>query len=158
MFLNSRINSWLLLIFSGMKSTSGGHICQYLCLNLPALFNSINLHLHETSKTQSHGHTLDFVIFQNFYFSKIFGNIVLPLPFTTIPQPCLIASFSNESVLRRGWPKYWSFSFSTSPSNEYSGLICFRIDWFDLAVQGTLKSLLQHHGLKTLQPNSLVCT
>ena len=60
-----------------------------------------------------------------------------------------IRVFSKESVLRIRWPKYWSFSFSISPSNEYSGLISFRIDWFDLlTVQGTLKSLLQHHSLK----------
>ena len=60
-----------------------------------------------------------------------------------------IRAFSNESVLRIRWPKYWSFSFSISPSNEYSGLISFRADWFDLlAVQGTLKSLLQHHSSK----------
>ena len=57
--------------------------------------------------------------------------------------------FSNESALRIRWPKYWSFSFSGSPSNEYSGLIAFRMDWLDLlAVQGTLKSLLQHHSSK----------
>ena len=61
-----------------------------------------------------------------------------------------IRVFSKESVLRIRWPKYWSFSFSISPSNEYSGLISFRVDWFDLlAVQGTLKSLLQRHYLKT---------
>ena len=60
-----------------------------------------------------------------------------------------IRVFSNESVLRIRWPKYWSFSFSISPSNGYSGLISFRIDWFDLlAVQGTLKRLLQHHSSK----------
>ena len=60
-----------------------------------------------------------------------------------------IRVFSNESVLRIRWPKYWSFNFSISPSNEYSGLISFRMDWFDLlAVQGTLKSLLQHHSSK----------
>ena len=60
-----------------------------------------------------------------------------------------IRVFSNESILCIRWPKYWSFSFSISPSNEYLGLIPFRIDWFDLlAVQGTLKSLLQHHSLK----------
>ena len=60
-----------------------------------------------------------------------------------------IRVFSNESVLCIRWPKYWSFSFSMSPSNEYSGLISFRIDLFDLlAVQGTLKSLLQHHSSK----------
>ena len=57
--------------------------------------------------------------------------------------------FSNESVLHIRWPKYWSFSFSISPSNEYSGLISFRINWFDLlVVQGTPKSLLQHHCSK----------
>ena len=60
-----------------------------------------------------------------------------------------IRVFSNESVLRIRWPKYWSFSFSISPSNEYSGLISFRMDWLDLlAFQGTLKSLLQHHSSK----------
>ena len=60
-----------------------------------------------------------------------------------------IRVFPNESVLHIRWPKYWSFSFSISPSNEYSGLISFRIDWFDFfAVQGTLKSLLQHHSSK----------
>ena len=60
-----------------------------------------------------------------------------------------IRVFSNELVLHIRWPKYWSFSFSISPSNEYSGLISFRMDWFDLlAVQGTLKSLLQHHSSK----------
>ena len=60
-----------------------------------------------------------------------------------------IRVFSNETVLHIGWLKYWSFSFSNSPSSEYSRLISFRIDWFDLlAVQGTLKSLIQHHSLK----------
>ena len=60
-----------------------------------------------------------------------------------------IRVFSNQSVLHMRWPKYWSFSFSISPSNEYSGLIFFRMDWFDfLAVRGTLKSLLQHRSSK----------
>ena len=60
-----------------------------------------------------------------------------------------IRVFSKESALRIRWPKYWSFNFSISPSNEYSGLISFRINWFNpLAVQGTLKSLLQHHSSK----------
>ena len=67
-------------------------------------------------------------------------------------HPSIFASikvFSNESVLHIRWPKYWSFSFSISPSNEYSGLISFRMDWLDLlAVQGTLKSLLQHRSSK----------
>ena len=69
----------------------------------------------------------------------------LLLPPSIFPR---IRVFSNESALRIRWPKYWSFSFSISPSNEYSGLVSFRIDWFDLAVQGTLKSLLQHHSSK----------
>ena len=70
----------------------------------------------------------------------------LLLPPSIFPS---ISVFSNQSVLRIRWPKYWSFSFSTSPSNEYSGLISFRMDWFDfLVVQGTLKSLFQHHSSK----------
>ena len=75
----------------------------------------------------------------------IFYRPLLLLP-SIIPS---IRVFSNESVLRIRWPKYWSFSFSVSSSNEYLGLICFRMDWLDLlAVQGTLKSLLPHHSLK----------
>ena len=66
-----------------------------------------------------------------------------PLLLSVFPS---IRVFSNESALHIRWPKYWSFS--VSPSNEYSGLISFRIDWFDLPVQGTLKSLLQHHSSK----------
>ena len=70
----------------------------------------------------------------------------LLLPPSIFPN---IRVFSNESILLIRWPKYWSFNFSISPSNEYSGLISFRIDWLDLlAVQGTLKSILQHHSLK----------
>ena len=71
-------------------------------------------------------------------------------PLLLLPSiPPSIRVFSNESTLRIRWPKYWHFSFSISPSNEYSGLISFRMDWFDLlAVQGTLKSLLQHHSSK----------
>ena len=66
-----------------------------------------------------------------------------------LPIPPSIRVFSNESTLPMRWPKYWSFSFNISPSNEPSGLISFRMDWLDLlAVQGTLKSLLQHHSLK----------
>ena len=65
------------------------------------------------------------------------------------PIPPSIRAFSNESTLPMRWPKYWSFSFIISPSNEHPGLVSFRIDWLDLpAVQGTLKSLLQHHSSK----------
>ena len=69
----------------------------------------------------------------------------LLLPSSIFPS---IRVFSNESVPRIRWPKCWSFNFSISPSSEYSGLISFRIDWFDLAVQGSLNSLLQHHSSK----------
>ena len=72
---------------------------------------------------------------------------LLPLIFPSV------RIYSNESVLCIRWSKYWSFNFSISPSNEYSGLISFRIEWFDLAVQGTLKSLLQHHSSKA----SILC-
>ena len=78
------------------------------------------------------------------------NHLILCRPLLLLPSifPS-IRVFSNESVLRIRWPKYWSFSFSISPSNEYSGLISFRIDWFDLlVVQGTLKSLLQYHRPK----------
>ena len=79
----------------------------------------------------------------------IFWHSLL-LPPSIFPS---IRVFSNESVLRIRWPKYWSFSFNISPSNEYSGLISFRMGWLDLlAVQGTLKSLLQHHSWKASIP------
>ena len=84
-------------------------------------------------------------------------ELVMPSNYLILCRPLLLLSsifpsirvFSNESALSIRWPKYWSFSFSNSPSNEYSGLTSFRIHWFDLlAVQGTLKSLLQHHSSK----------
>ena len=82
---------------------------------------------------------------------------VVPSNHLILCRPLLLLSsifpsirvFSNETVLRIRWPKYWSFSFNISPPNEYSGLTSFRVDWFDLLdVQGTLKSLLQHHSSK----------
>jgi len=84
-------------------------------------------------------------------------ELVMPYNLLTLCRPLLlppsvfpsIRVFSNESVLHIRWPKYWSFHFSISPSNEYSGLISFRMDWLDLlAIQGTFKSLLQHHNSK----------
>ena len=83
-------------------------------------------------------------------------ELVIPSNHLILCHPLLLPSifpsirvFSNESVLHIRWPKYWSFSFSISPSNEYSGLTSFRIDWFDLlAVQGTLRSLSQQHSSK----------
>ena len=86
-----------------------------------------------------------------------YSHLILCCPLLLSPSIFPIRVFSNESVLHTRWPKYWSFSISISPSNEYSGLISFRINWFDLlAVQGTLKSLLQHHSSKAsiLQPST----
>ena len=78
------------------------------------------------------------------------SHLILYCPLLLLPPvPPSIRVFSNESTLRMSWPKYWSFSFSISPSKEIPGLISFRMDWLDLlAVQGTLKSLLQHHSSK----------
>ena len=79
------------------------------------------------------------------------NHLILCHPLLLLPPvPPSIRVFSSESALRIRWPKYWSFSFSISPSSEHPGLISFRLDWLDLlAVQGTLKSLLQHHSSKT---------
>ena len=78
------------------------------------------------------------------------SHLILCRPLLLLPTiPPSIRVFSNESTLHMRWPKYWSFSFSISPSKEYPELISFRMDWLDLlAVQGTLRSLLQHHSLK----------
>ena len=85
------------------------------------------------------------------------AELVMPSNHLTFCHPLFLLSstfpnirvFSNESALHIRWPKYWSFSFSISPSNEYSGLISFRVNWLDLlAILGTLKSLLQHHSSK----------
>ena len=78
------------------------------------------------------------------------SHLILCHPLLLLPLiPPSIRVFSNESTLRMRWPKYWSFSFSISPSNEHPGLISFRMDWLDLlAAEGTLKSLLQHHSSK----------
>ena len=84
-------------------------------------------------------------------------HLILCCPLLLLPSIFpIIRVFTNDSVLHIRWPKYWSFSFSISPSNEYSGFISFRMDWLDLlAVQGTLKSLLQHHSSK---PSVLWCS
>ena len=78
------------------------------------------------------------------------SHLILCHPLLLLPPiPPSIRVFSNESALGMGWPKYWTFSFSISPSNEHPGLISFRMDWLDLlVVQGTLKSLFQHHSSK----------
>jgi len=105
-----------------------------------------------TAWTAAHQASLSYIISRSlpklmFIESAMPSNLCHPLPLPSIFPSIRI--FSNESALCIRWPKYWSFSFSISPSNEYSGLISIRMDWFDLlAVQGTFKSLLQHHSLK----------
>ena len=106
-----------------------------------------------TPRTAAHQASLSFTISWSLL-KLMFIESVMPSNYLILcrkPPASVFSSirvFSNESVLCIRWPKYWSFSFSINPSNEYSGLISFRIDWFDFAVQGTLKSLLQHHTLK----------
>ena len=129
-------------------------------LNLSKLFGSVQslscVQLFATPSTAAHQASLSITNFRSLH--KLM-SIVLVMPSNHL-IPChpllLLCSilpsirvFSNEMVLCIRWPKYWSFSFNISPSNEYSRLICFTMDWMDLlAVQGTLKSLLQHHSSK----------
>ena len=110
--------------------------------------------------TAAHQASLSFTNSQSLH-KLMSTELVMPSNHFILSPPLLLPSislsirvFSSESALHIRWPKYWSFSFSISPSNEYSGLISFRMDWFDLlAAQGTLKSLLQHHSFKSI--NSL---
>ena len=112
-----------------------------------------HLQLFVTSWTAAHQASLSFPVSLSLLRLMSIES-VMPSNHLILCHPLLLPSiflsirvFSNESVLQIRWPKYWSFSFSISPSNEYSGLISFRIDWLDLlAVQGTLKSLLQHRS------------
>ena len=116
-----------------------------------------HVQLFVTQWTAAYQASLSIANYQNVL--KLMSNLsVMPSKHHSLCCPLLlflpsifpsIRVFSNESVLPIKWPKYWSFSFSISPSNEYSRLISFRMNWFDLlAVQGTLKSLLQHHSSK----------
>ena len=115
-----------------------------------------HVQLFETSWTAAHQASLS--ITNSWSLLKpVSIELVMPSNYLILCRPLLlppsifpsIRVFSNDSNLCIRWPKYWSFSFSISPSNEYSGLISFRMDWLDLlAVQGTLKSLLQHHSAK----------
>ena len=120
------------------------------------IFGSVHVLLFVTPWTAAHQTSVSFTVFWSLL--KLMSiEPVMPSNHLILCHPLLLPSifpsikvFSNESVLRIRWPKYWSFSFSISPSNEYSGPISFRINWFDLlAVQGTLKSLLQHHSWNT---------
>ena len=124
------------------------------------MFSSVqslsHVRLFTTSKTEAHQASLS--IINSWSLLKLMSIMLLmPSNHLTLCRPLLLLSsifpsirvFSNESALRIRWPKYWTFSFSISPSNEHPGLISFRMDWLDLlAVQGTLKSLLQHESSK----------
>ena len=113
--------------------------CPTLCNPMDRSTPGFPVHHQLPEPTQTHVHHV--------------GDAIQPSHPLSSPSPAFNLSqhqgFSNESVLRIRWPKYWSFSFSISHSNEYSGLISFRMDWLDLlVVQETLKSLLQHHNSK----------
>ena len=127
---------FVLVKFSSVQSLSHVRLCDPMDCSTPGL----PVHHQLPGFTQTHVHPV--------------GDAIQPSHplLSPSPPPSIFPSirdFSNESVLHIRGPEYWSFSFSISPSNEYSGLISFRMDWLDLlAVQGTLKSLLQHHGSK----------
>ena len=120
------------------------------------LFCQSHVRLSAASWTAAHQASLTFTVSQGLLklisIESMMPSNHLIFCFLLLLLPSIFPSirvFSNESAFCIRWPKYWSFSFSNSLSNEYSGLISFRIDWFDLlAVQGTLKILLQHHNLK----------
>ena len=127
--------------FSSVQFTSVAQSCPTLCNPMDCSMPGLPVHHQLLELTQTHVHRI--------------GDAIQPSHPLSSPSPLAFhlsqhqGLFSNESALRIRWPKYWSFSFSISPSNEYSGRISFRMDWFDLlAVQGTLKSLLQHHSIK----------
>ena len=130
-----------------------------LCILVSSVQSLSHVWLFVTPWTAAHQASLSFTTsqswlkFMSIELMMLSNHLILchPLLLLTSVFPS-IRVFSNEWSLRIRWPKYWSFSFSISPSNEYSGLISFRIEWFDLAVQDTLKSLLQHHKSKASFP------
>ena len=135
-----RIVLGLTLMTSSVQFSSVAQSCPTLWDPLDCSMPGLSIHHQLPEFTQTHVHWVSDAIQPSHPLSS-------PSPPTfNLPQH---QGLFNESVLCIRWPKYWSFSFSISPSNEYSGLISFRVDWLDLlAVQGTLKSLLQHHCSK----------
>ena len=131
--------SWTWLSDS-VQFSSVAQSCPTLCEPMNGSTSGLPVHHQLLKFTQTHVHRV--------------GDVIQPShpllsPSPRAPIPPSIRLFSNESTLRMRWPKYWSFSCSISPSNEHPGLISFRMDWLDfLVVQGTLKSLLQHHSSK----------
>ena len=125
---------------SSVQFNSVTQPCATLCDPMDCSTPGLPVHHQLPELTQTHVHQVGDAIQPSH-----------PLPSPSFPPSIFpsIKVFFNESVLYISWSKYWSFSFSSSPPNEYSGLISFMIDWLDLlAVQGTLKSLLQHHSSK----------
>ena len=119
--------------------SSGSQWCPTLCNPMNCSTPGLPVHHKLPEFTQTHAHRVGDAIQPS-------HPLLSPSP---APNSSSIRVFSNESSLRMRWPKYWSFCFSIIPSNEHPGLISFRMDWLDLlAVQGTLKSLLQHHSSK----------
>ena len=130
-----------------IQFSSVARLCPTLCNLTDCSTPGFPVHHQLPEFTQTHVHRVGDAILSSPTPHLILCHPLLPLP-SIFPS---IRVFSNESDLRIRWPKYWSFSFSIRPSNEYSGLIFFRTGWLDLlAVQGTLKGLLQHHSSKAL--------
>ena len=126
-------------------------------LQMPVVVQSLSrVQLFVTPWTAAHQASLSFTISQSL-FRLMSIESLMPSNHLILCHPLLLLSsiirvFSSESALHIRWPKYWSFSFSISPSNQYSGLISFRFDWFDLlAVQGNFKHLLQHHSSRAVR-------
>ena len=123
-----------------VQFSSVTQLCPTLCDPMNCSMPGLPAHHQLPESTQTHVHRVS---------DASQPSHPLSSPLLLPSNPPSIRVFSNESALRMRWPKYWSFSFSISPSNVYPGLISFRMDWLDLlAVQGTLKSLLQHHSSK----------
>ena len=134
------LNTHYSVQFSSVQFSSVTQSCPTLCEPMNSSTPGLPVHQQLPEFTQTHVHRID---------DAIQPSHPLLSPSPPAPTPPSIRVFSNESALRIRWPKYWSFSFSISPSNEHPGLISFRMDWLDfLAVQGTLKSLLQHCSSK----------
>ena len=127
-------------MLSSVQISSVAQSCPTLCDPMNRSTPGLPVHHQIPEFTQTHIHRIG---------DAFQPSHPLSSPFPPAPIPPSIRVFSNESTLRMRWPKYWSFSFSISPSKEHPGLMSFRMDWLDLlAVQGTLKSLLQHHSSK----------
>ena len=139
--MHAHIHKYLEIKFhSTVQYSSVAQLCPTLCDPMNHSTPGLPGHHQLPEFTQTHVHRVS---------DTIQPSHPLSSPSPPAPNPPSIRVFSNESTLLRRWPKYWSFSFSISPSKEHPGLISFRMDWLDLlAVQGTLKSLLQHHSSK----------